>query len=104
MWQNFCFISILISLQKETKKAEPSSDGKTNEIQTDVQKLSKKEQAKLFLKEAPEFVGIFSDFEEKMKEAEEKLSPIVKAIKAGTIPRSPAAEFVLAKYNIILKY
>ena len=69
----------------------------------DLSKLSKKEKAKLFARESPEFAGIMADFDSKMAEAEEKLAPIVTFIDEGKIPPGPAADFVKTKYQITLK-
>ena len=80
-----------------------SKDSEDVAVKLNVSKLSKKEQAKLFAKESPEFAGIFADFEEKMKEAQEKLQPLVQWIQEGRIPPGPAADFITKKYQIILK-
>ena len=75
----------------------------SKKISLDVSKLSAKERAKLFATEAPEFKGVMADFDTRMEEAEKKLWPVVNLINEGRIPSGPAADFVKAKYQIILK-
>ena len=72
-------------------------------IQLDLSKLSRKEKVQLFHRESPEFKGIVADFESKIEEAG-CLQPIIDLMSKGLLPETgPAADYVKAKHQIILK-
>ena len=75
----------------------------TDDVKRDLSKLSKKEKLRIFEQESPEFAGIMADFDERLREAQDKLAPIVTYIDEGKIPGGPAADFVKTKYQITLK-
>lgn len=89
--------------KKTNQKASTDLDGQEN-IKVDFSKLSKKEKAKLFAEESPEFAGILHDFDTKMKEAQEVLAPLVELINEGRIPSGPATDFLKTRYQLILNY
>ncbi|XP_059085247.1 something about silencing protein 10-like [Tigriopus californicus] len=90
------------------KKSKPNKalndlSGQEN-IKMDLSKLSKKEKAKLFAEESPEFAGILHDFDAKMTEAQNVLAPLIELINEGKIPAGPAADFLKTRYELILNY
>ena len=75
-----------------------------SKIELDLSKLSEKERVQLFHRESPEFKGILADFQLKMTEASSRLQPIIDLMSNGKLPSNgPAAEFIKAKHQIILK-
>ena len=84
----------LFSFQK------PESD---SAIKLDASKLSKKERARLFAKEAPEFAAVVEDFGEKMLEAAKLLAPIAEAVDRGDIPEGRLADYIKLKYEVVLR-
>lgn len=87
----------------QTDEPEGRNVDEEGGIKLDVSKLSKKEQAKLLAKEAPEFAGIVADFEERMKEFQEKLGPALEWIEQGLLPMGSATEFIRLKSQITMK-
>eukprot|EP00095_Tigriopus_kingsejongensis_P012062 maker-scaffold60_size442463-snap-gene-0.21 protein:Tk12062 transcript:maker-scaffold60_size442463-snap-gene-0.21-mRNA-1 annotation:"something about silencing protein 10" len=87
-----------------TQKKSAVQEGGAESIQVDLSKLTKKEKAKVFAEESPEFAGILADFDDKLAEAQEILGPIVTLINEGRIPPGPVAQFVQTRYRLILNY
>lgn len=83
--------------------------------------MSDREKRKLLIKEAPEIFGLIEDFKSNfffcymifliviyfilahMKNAQEKLSPLLKLVKSGDVTKTKFTEFVQCYYEIILK-
>ncbi|PSN36885.1 hypothetical protein C0J52_11435 [Blattella germanica] len=73
-------------------------------IKSDLRKMSMREKIALLEKESPEFFGLTEQFKVCMTEVEEKLHPILKFIKEGKIPASPADKYIRTKYHVLLNY
>lgn len=91
-------------LISQAEKKEESKEPEEEVIKTDLSKLSKREKLALLEKESPEFMGLVSDFKERLLYAKDKLYPILELVKSGELPDCTAAEFVSTKYHITLNY
>ncbi|XP_008557256.1 something about silencing protein 10 [Microplitis demolitor] len=72
-------------------------------VKTDLSKLSKREKVALFQKESPEFQALVTDFEERLKEANDILLPFINLAEQEEMS-DPAIKFVKLKYQLVLNY
>lgn len=91
-------------ISQAEKKEEESKEATEEVIKTDLSKMSKREKLALLEKESPEFMGLVSDFKERLLYAKDKLYPILQLVKSGELPDCTAAEFVSTKFHITLNY
>merc|ERR1711872_591951 len=88
--------------EAEEKEAEALLTAEEN-VKRDLTMLTSKQRAALFRQQAPEFDGIVVDFKEKIAVAVQ-LSRLVGLEDAGKIPPGPVAEFVRAKFQLLINY
>ncbi len=93
-----------------SSKAKDNKDKKKDKvggeaIKADLSQLSRKERARLFQKESPEFAGVMEELDARMAEAADKLAPVVRMMDEGKLPsEGRAAQVIRTKYQIVLKY
>lgn len=95
----------------ETKVTENIKEGAdTNDItqmmtvKKDLSSMSNREKQKLLMKESPELFGLITDFKTYMGSVQEKLSPFLKLVRSGDLPKSRFTEYTQCYYEIILNY
>ncbi len=85
-------------MQKSATKADSTT------VLLDLSRMSRKERARQFAAEAPEFGPIAADFAAKLHHAEEKLAPVIRLMEEGKLPaEGKAADFIRTKLQVVLK-
>ncbi|KAF0756338.1 something about silencing protein 10 [Aphis craccivora] len=73
-------------------------------VKKDLSSMSDREKRKLLMKESPELFGLITDFKTYMGRVQEKLSPFLKLVRSGDIPKSRFTEYTQCYFEIILNY
>nr|XP_039250276.1 something about silencing protein 10-like [Styela clava] len=88
----------------ETKTEEQSDEVLKAHVDADFSSLSKKSQWKLVKKESPELDGLIHDFKTKLSELQNEVSPLMKLVKNGTIPKGLGSDYISLKYRVYSAY
>jgi len=72
-------------------------------VETDLSTLTKRQKLDLFKKESPEFDYLVQDFQDKIKEAKERILPVFQLVEEKKLAESSAVDFLRMKYRLILK-
>ncbi|CAH1174267.1 unnamed protein product [Phaedon cochleariae] len=85
---------------------KPEEEEKQDEvvIKTDLSMLSKKQKIQMLEKESPELFSLLEDFQVKMTNAKDYLSPVLHKYKKGEISNCKAIDFVQTQYELTLNY
>ncbi|KAL4091026.1 hypothetical protein QTP88_025768 [Uroleucon formosanum] len=73
-------------------------------VKKDLSSMSDREKKKLLMKESPELFGLITDFKTYMGSVQDKLSPFLKLVKSGDIPKSQFTDYIQCYCEIILNY
>jgi len=97
------FLDTFVTKQEHSEKEEEELLTGEENVKRDLTMLTSKQRAALFRQQAPEFDGIVLDFKQKIAVAVQ-LSRLVGLEDAGKIPPGPVAEFVRAKFQLLINY
>ncbi|XP_013416384.1 something about silencing protein 10 [Lingula anatina] len=91
-------------LFQDTKKSKQVEDTEQEKIHTDLSSLSKKKKMELLKKESPELIELIDDFKLKLTEVKERIEPMFKLVRDGSIPPGGAADYIETKMRLYLSY
>ncbi|XP_076441586.1 something about silencing protein 10-like [Babylonia areolata] len=94
--------------KKETKKKKSSAESGTDElekiqIQTDFSKLPKEAEFEKIKEMHPEFMPLYIDFGQKMRELQDRIIPLMGLVKKGKV-EGLGATYLRMKFHIICNY
>lgn len=73
-------------------------------IKTDLSQLSSKQKLALLEKEAPELIGIISEFRDLMGELQNRLQPAISLVQEKRVSSSHLIHFIRTKYHLVNNY
>ncbi|KAK3918637.1 Something about silencing protein 10 [Frankliniella fusca] len=73
-------------------------------IKTDLSKLSSKQKLALLEKEAPELIGIISEFRDLMEELQTRLQPAINLVQKKLVSSPHLIHFIRTKYHLVNNY
>lgn len=92
------------AVDTDSKEKEATLDESKIHLKKDLSSLSEREKSQLFKKDSPEFEGLVNDFEQRLRESQQFLEPILDYFNLRNLTQLPIFNFVRTKNALILTY